>query len=273
MHPWPPRKDDEPLDWGDPPVEPPPPPSAGRSVRLGFSAVYDYLGTSLAVSLLTFVVVFFALSFLYVGLQRLPDPKLRAVGAMMTAVVLLAAPIVLGPFMAGLYTLARAMFQRDDPHIFDLFRGARKLARPAWALCYAETVITSVLVCDTLWLISRPSTAIKAAGVGAGYILLFWLMTAVYHWPLLVEQGKPLGTTLKRGVLLALANPFYSLAFALLTLVMTLGPALVFASFKNGPAILIPVSLLWGALLPALHTSAALEILRKYPDPNGSQDA
>jgi len=266
MMPWPPRGD-EPIDWGDEPVEPPPPPSAGRSIRLAFSAVYDYAGSTIAASLVAFVVFFSVWSLLFTGttmlLRRQPG------GVYLVGLVLLLAPILLGPLMAGLYTLARAMFRHDDPHPFDILRGARRLARPAWALGYLQTLVLTVLVSDLAFLMLRPETFLKFAGIIAGYGLLFWAMMMTYQWPLLVEQGTPLGLTVRRSFLLAALNPFYTLAVTLLVGFLLLGPILLFFSNASaGMVAMVVVSLFWGTLIPAIHTSATLEILRKYPDPS-----
>jgi hypothetical protein len=265
MMPWPPRGD-EPIEWGDDPVEPPPPPSAGRSLRLGVSAVYDYIGSSLVASLVAFVLFYIALALLFNGLFQLATPR-RGPGLALMAVVLLVAPSVLGPFAAGLFTLTRAMFRRDDPHVLDIWRGARRLARPALALGYTQMVVTTVLVSDVVFLLSRSGAAPKVIGVLVAYVTLLWTMMLVYQWPLLVDRGAPLMTTLRNSLVLSLASPFYSLVFALLTLALLIGPNQTFFGFRAGPAVLIPVALVWGALVPSLHTAAALEILRKYDGP------
>jgi hypothetical protein len=271
MMPWPPRRD-EPIDWGDAPIEPPPAPSAGRSLRLGASAVYDYIGSSLVASLVAFVLFYIALALLFNGLFQLATPR-RGAGLVVMATVLLVAPLVLGPFTAGLFTLTRAMFRRDDPHVLDMWRGARRLARPALALAYTQTVVTTILVSDVVFLLSRSGVAPKVIGVLVAYVTLLWTMMLVYQWPLLVERGTPLMTTLRNSLVLSLANPFYSLLFALLTLVLLVGPILTFFGFRAGPAVLIPVALIWGTLVPSLHTAATLEILRKYESPpDGTTD-
>jgi len=166
-----------------------------------------------------------------------------------------------------MYTLARAMFTRDDPHVLDILRGAVRYVRPALALGYTHTFVTTVLLCDVSFLFHRPAIAFKVASVLVGYILLFWLMMLNYQWPLLIEQRKPLKTTLFRSLLLAAHNPLYTLAITAFVLILVGLPVLCFFGCRNGPAALIPVSLLWAVLIAAVQTSATFEILRKYPDP------
>ncbi|HEY3414780.1 MAG TPA: hypothetical protein VGM51_17210 [Armatimonadota bacterium] len=264
---WPPRPDDTPINWGDEPVEPPPPPSAGRSIRLAFSSAYDYAGSAIASSIIAFVVYYTAVAILIGAFLRLGTTH-RQSGVFILGLVVLLGPIVLGPFTAGLYTLAHAMFNRDDPHVFDMWRGAVKHIRSSWALAYAQTLVTTVLVGDLYFLLTRPGVALKVIGVIVGYLLLFWLMMLVYQWPLLVEQGKPLKTTVLRSALLAAHNPFYTLAFCVVVLLMLALPLYLFVSYPAGAASLIPVSLMWSIIIASLHTSATLEILRKYPDPS-----
>lgn len=266
MMPWPPRGDEEPINWGDEPVEPPPPPSAGRSIRLAFGAVYDYAGSAIAVSLLAFVVFFTALSLLYQGADLVGKGP-RSGGVMLIGLVLMIAPLILSPLLAGLFTMARAMFLHDDPHPFDVARGMRRLARPAWALGYLQTLVNTILISDLGWLLTRPETAMKLFGIVVLYVLLFWSMMMTYQWPLLVEQEAPVPTLIRRSFLLAAANPFYTLGITLLIAFLLLGPIAIFFAFSFGPVVLVPVSLLWGMLICGLQTSATLEILRKYDEP------
>lgn len=264
MMPWPPRGDDEPIDWGDEPIEPPPPPSAGRSVRLALGAVYDYAGSTLAASLLAFVAFFTTFSLLYQGVALLL--RRASGGTYLIGLVLLLAPLVLGPLLAGLFTLTRSMFHHDDPHPFDIGRGAVRNARASWALAYLQTLVLTVLVSDMIFLLMRPETVLRLAAVLVGYILLFWAMMMTYQWTLLVDRDAPLRLTIHNSFLLAAGNPFYTLSITLLAGFLVVFPLGVFVGASFGPVILVPVSLLWGALIPALHTSATLEILRKYPE-------
>ncbi len=265
MMPWPPRGD-EPIDWGDDPIEPPPPPYARRSIRLAFSAVYDYAGSAIAASLLAFVAFFTAWSLLYQG-AALVGKEPRSGGVMLIGLVLMLAPLVLSPLLAGLFTLARAMLRHDDPHLFDIGRGMRRLARRAWALGYVQTLVNTILISDLGWLMARPEMPLKMAGIVVLYVLLFWSMMMTYQWPLLVEQDAPVSAILRRSFLLAAANPFYTLAVTLLVAFLLLGPIAFFFAFSFGPVILVPVSLLWGMLVSSLQTAATLEILRKYDEP------
>lgn len=265
MMPWPPREGNDPLDWGDDPIEPPPPPSAGRSIRLGLLAAYDYAGSSIAASLLGFIIASTVAWALLIVLNLWTNGY-RQASIFTLGLFLLLAPLVLSPFAAGMYTLARGMFTRDDPHVLDIPRGAVKHFRPALALGYTQVLATTVLLCDISFLLNRPGAAFKVMAVLLGYVLLFWTMMLTYQWPLLIEQRKPLKTTLVRSFLLAAHNPLYTLAITLFVLVFVGLPIYCFR-FPSGPAALIPVSLLWAILIGTIHTSATLEILRRYPDP------
>lgn len=268
MMPWPPRSN-EPIDWGDEPPEPPPKPSAGRSFRLGVAAVYDYAGTTLVASLIAFVVFYTALSLFFAGVLSLATPR-RGAGVLMIGWTLLLSPLILGPLTAGLFALTRAMFRRDDPRVRDIWDGIRRYARPALALAYFQTLVTTILLGDVIFLLSRPGAVLKVIGVLMAYVLLFWLMTLVYQWPLLVDRATPMLVTLRNAAVLALANPFYTLAFTVLMLVLLVGPvvcfSLVFYGYHFAAAVLVPVALVWGALVPSLLTSATLEILRNYAE-------
>lgn len=265
MMPWPPRGD-EPIDWGDEPVEPPPPPSARRSIRLAFGAVYDYAGSAIAASILAFVVFFTALSQLYQGLIYIAGGS-RIPGVMLLGTVLLVGPLLFGPLLAGLFTLARGMFRHDDPHLFDIWRGMRRLGFRAMGLGYLQTIVQTILISDLYWLLTRPQAPFKVAGILVFYVYLLWVMMMVYQWPLLVEQEAPVFTVVQRSFLLAAANPFYTLAIVALLAFLIVGPIVFFFRYSFGPVILVPVSLLWGMLISGLGTVATLEILRKYDEP------
>lgn len=259
-----PAYDDEPIDWGDAPPEPPPPPSAGRSIRLGFEAVYDYLGASIAASVLLFVVFSVPLSVLYAAAGRMANPATRLDGVVFLAAVLLIAPLVVSPLTAGVFVLVDNMRRHDDPHLLDIGRGAVRLAPPAIGLGYLQTFAFTVLLSDTLFLLARPETALKVCGILVAYATLFAAMTAFYSWPLLVQQNPGLKTLVYRSLLLAAANPFYTLALTLFLFLLCVGPVALFFGFRYGPAVLVPVSMLWGVLIPSLQAVATAEILRKY---------
>lgn len=263
---WPPRPDNEPINWGDPPVEPPPPPYAGRSIRLALSAAYDYAGSAIAASVLAFVVYYTTLVILFGSLLQLGTPQHQS-GVLVIGLLVLVAPLIAGPFTAGLYTLAHGMFTRDDPHFFDIWRGAVTHVRSAWALAYTQALVITILVSDLVFLLRKSGAPTKILAVLVSYVLLFWLMMMVYQWPLLVEQRKSLKTTLVRSALLAAHNPMYTFIFTTLALLLLALPLYVFFHYQWGPASLVPVSLMWSILIASLHTSATLEILRKYPEP------
>lgn len=263
----------EKIDWGDDPVEPPPPPSAGRSFRLGVSAAYDYMGTTILASAVSFALMFLPVAYGASWLVRLIDPEQRAASVRGLIVLLPLSTLILSPFIAGLYALAATMFRRDDPHFLTVFRQGKRLALGAWALGFTQLLVTVVLSADTVFLLTRPQMPFKLLGILTGYILLLWAMMATYHWPLLIEQEKPLRTTLYRAFLLTMANPWYTLITTFFFNVLLIGPILLVLTWQYGPAVLVPVSLAWGALLTCLQTSATLEILRKYDTPAEGEQA
>jgi hypothetical protein len=266
-----PAYDNEPIDWGDEPPEPPPPPTVGRSMRLGFEAAYDYLAATIAGSVLAFVLFSVPLSLVYGGIGRLAAPTTRADGVgllvavlMLASSVLFPSAVLLSPFVAGLYTLARNMRLHDDPHLIDIGRGARRLAGPAILLGCTQALVSIVLAGDILWMLLRPETALKLTAMALCYVAFFWLMMEGHHWPLLVEQNPGLRRVLYRGFLLAAANPFYSAGVACLTLALTVVPVVCFFAFRIGPVVLVPVSMAWGVLLACIQVTSTLELLRKY---------
>ena len=228
--------------------------------------MYDYLGTTVFVSVIAFAAFFLALSMVAAQLPALIHPAQRPSAVFVIVVTVLAAPIVLSPLTVGLFSIAQRMFRHDDPSVKVGLRGARELIGGSFALGYVQTIVAVVLISDAAFLLTLKPFAAKATGILAAYAFICWAMMAIYQWALLVEQKKSLRLTLYRSFLLTVANPGYTFVSAAFSGILLLGFLRLLFMWRYGVALMVPVSMFYGSLLPCLHTSATLEILRKYDD-------
>lgn len=111
-----------------------------------------------------------------------------------------------------------------------------------------------MLAADCLFFLSLRALPAVLAGVLFGYALLFWSITLLYQWPLLVEQETGARAVLKKSALMALDNIGFSLFTGALLLALTL----------LSWALVLPALLLWPAFAAFLQTRATRDLLRRY---------
>ena len=147
-----------------------------RGVREG----WDRLGLVIAVSL-TWTALFFGAVWVWLFLSiALPKPAGILLGA------LVAMSLLCGP-SAGAFTLAHKIGEREEVSYLDFWRGARKLWRPAFGLGLLHLCVATLFVVNLIFYANLKNIAGIAATVLCLYTLLFWLMMALYHLPILVR--------------------------------------------------------------------------------------
>jgi hypothetical protein len=236
-----------------------PPARLGRELLRGAREGWDRLGLVLAVSLTWTFLLFAAL---WVG-------ALLSFALSGMAGVVLGTLIVTGTLSgpsAGAFHLAHKIAAREEVSYLDFWRGAGKLWRPALGLGLAHLLVAALFVANLTFYLSLRNVAGTAATVLCLYTLLFWLIMAVYHLPLLVaqeagvfdEEGKPArrGTfaVLRRAFYLAFGTPFFTLGLFLILLCVT---AILMATG-------VAAALLWAGWLPLLITYPTRALLIRY---------
>jgi hypothetical protein len=236
-----------------------PPAKLGRELLRGVREGWDRLGMVLAVSLTWTFLLFAALWMGALLSFALPGLIGMALGALVVM------GILCGP-SAGVFHLAHKTGAREEVSYLDFWRGAIKLWRPAFVLGLTHLLVGTLFIANLSFYMSLRNVAGTAATVLCLYTLLFWLMMAVYHLPLLVaqeaglfdEEGKPArrGTfaVLRRAFYLAFGTPFFTLGLLLTLLLVT---ALLMATG-------VAAALLWAGWLPLLITYPTRALLIRY---------
>lgn len=164
------------------------------------------------------------------------------------------------PFVSGAHFVARkAAAQRpmvsDEPSTADLFSGAREFMLPSWALAFVQLLITFVILFGCWFYFSRGTLPFQLLSVLFLYFLFFWLMSSIYHYPILIEQRPGIVKILKRGFLLTIGSPGFTL---LVFLVIILIVVLCLISFMIG------AMALYAGLTSFVQTYAARELFIKF---------
>jgi uncharacterized membrane protein YesL len=193
--------------------------SSGATVRRGVRAAWDALGLVCAAS----ATVFASLALPpMVGLRLGALLRTGWVPGVLAAVALV---FVAPPLYAGACVLAHRAMEHDSPSYGTLWEGARRLYGRSVALGAVEALVALLLAANTAFYLTRHGLAWRVAGVFFVYLLLFWLTTCLYHWPLLVaghvglirrdDGGTPgVVAVLRNAFLLAASAPGYSVALA-----------------------------------------------------------
>lgn len=217
----------------------------GRALRKGFIETYDHLGYVVLVSFITFI------------LTAIVGSLMALVGRSSELIVvrmLLMVPAALVAFLCavGVYYYAGMFVYRERPVLSDTLAGIRLLVNPALKLFAVDIVISAVLAVDFAFFFSiftaGRNPIAGAVVIVVGYIVIFWMMMAIYHVPLLIaqqvlESGTSIKAVFRKSFLLTMGN-----------LGFTVGLFLVIIAL----AVLCAVPILIGMAFLFLGTSAFL---------------
>jgi len=197
------------------------PASLGNALKRGLGDLYDRLGMSMAGSFIWFLSTSAPIA---AGLELARRNVFASVPLSAAAAFLLGMPIT-----AGCYEMARRIVTRDDPSLGDLKKGFCELYWPSLKLTLFDLIITGVLLADAAFFLGRMgplkyvNTGLTlAVGTLFIYALLAWLMSALYHMPLLVWQRTGTLVILKRGFLLAMDNPGFTMGLLFGMMLLTI---------------------------------------------------
>jgi uncharacterized membrane protein YesL len=244
------RSPEDPLPAGQP--EDPPAPSAKLALKRSVAFCYDYLGLTVFGSLLTSLIIG-PVVVLILGLPIIvsPTPAAAALSAFLRVLLVLPLLTLVG---AALVHMARHMLDRSDPSLLDLPRSFAARGASALKLGLINALILGVLWADIAFFASMPSPAARLFLVPLLYLALFWLMMALYQFPLLVGQSMPPVRCVKQASLLVLDNPLFTLLMVFVIIVV----AGLSAVTRLPLVLVLPV---W---LAVVAESAFRELLRKY---------
>ncbi|MCX6345105.1 MAG: hypothetical protein NT018_08520 [Armatimonadetes bacterium] len=179
--------------------------SLARALKNGFLSAYDHLGYVVCASLICS-----ALSLAVYGLTVMSTGFLHGASRLLVFI-----PALLVAFIcaAGVFYYANMAAFEKRPAVIDTLMGARKLLVPAIELFFVDGFITAVLLVSSAFFVSRMGTGslYLAAALLSAYLLLIWLIVAMYHLPLLAAQldmesgPKPL-VIMRKSFLLTIDN-------------------------------------------------------------------
>lgn len=234
----------------------------GLALRLGARDTYDHLGALLVVSLAWALLVGAGVAggqSAAMALFSAAPPRLGALASV--ALCGLGFLAVGSPITAGVFRYTRQAAARQEPELFDLAWGFRRGLLPAWGLGLLQAGGAILLAGNCYFYLLQRWPVLVVIGAVFGYLLGFWLLAALYQWPLLVEQELAPVAALKKSALLVLDNFPYTLGLGLVVAVLTV---ICWITILGGV-------LLWSGAAAMLLTHATRELLRRYgilgPDP------
>lgn len=231
----------------------------GQSLRACVRAAWDRLGLVVAMSL-TWTVLLTCVLTLWRFLPHALPTLARNLTALIVAALILSAPT------AGACYVVHRLCTFEEVAYTDFWQGARRLFAPATRLGLFHTAVALVATVNVGFYLALRSPFGLVAALVCLYILLFWGMMAVYHFPLLVAQEmgvfdeperpakRGVRAALRRAFYLALGDPFPT--FGLLALLTLLTVAMFLLA--------IPFALLWLGTSAFLATYATRALLVKY---------
>ena len=173
-------------------------PAFSKTLKKWLLDSYDYIGLVLASSLLWFGIALGGFAAIKAGFGG----NLFALFASAALFYVL----LIAPMTAGVYLMAKKVVTRDEPSLLDILRGFRDYLKASWALGLAQVVITLLIAVNSWFYLTCGAVALKLLGILFAYMLLFWALSAVYHFPVLIEQRPGVLKVLERGVLLMMDN-------------------------------------------------------------------
>ena len=136
--------------------------------------------------------------------------------------------VVLGPPVTlGLYVIAQRVLDHDLVGFEDLWHTARGEFGRAWIWGAAQLVVYGVLGFNLLAYGNRSGVGVMALRDAWVVLLLVWFALNLYYWPLnLLQSDQRFFTTIGNAAKMALLNPGFTLAYALIALLFIAGSVL-----------------------------------------------
>lgn len=239
----------------------------GRTLKYGLRAAWDSLGFVCAISLTVFTIAMLPATAVIEALHA--GSVVVLVGAVL--VWLMSVP----PLFGGACYLVHRILSLDEPSYLHLWQGAMKMWGKSVLLGMTQAFVLGVLWANMLFYLHLGTPLFIVLAVTVFYLLLFWGMNCLYHWPLLVagevgiltrqDGGRSgLWAVFRNGFLLTFSSPGFT--FCLLLVIMALGTLL----FLSG----VGAALLLTGLFAFLITQAVRDQLVRFgvlpppPDPD-----
>lgn len=182
-----------------------------KALRKGFGAAYENMGYVVFVSFVCFLLAVLCAWVLgrIAGVIRIGVAEIALV---------IPGGLVVWLVSVGVFYYAKKVVYYEYPALADTITGIRVLLSPAVGLFAIDFLVTMLLVGDTVALFLRRGSAVwQFLGVVCGYLSVIWLMSCMYHLPLLVKQlemesGPRPVVVLRKSFLLMADNPGFTVS-------------------------------------------------------------
>lgn len=177
-----------------------------KILKKSFVDSYDYLSlTILSSSLATGIALVFLTILRFTPFGKYPP--FFFIGVLILYIFLIC------PIIAGAYAVSKKIVTHDDPSPRDIFTASREFLFPAWKLGSLQILITMLLVIVIWFYFTHGGIVFKIAGIAFSYLMLFWMLSSIYHFPVLIEQRPGVVIVIKRGFLLLMDNVGFTVSF------------------------------------------------------------
>jgi uncharacterized membrane protein YesL len=221
-------------------------PGFWKTLRRSLADSYDYLGLVLASSFLWLGVSLGVFAALIKIIARHP---IGLFGGLAVLYVFLVAPLA-----AGVYVMAKHIVTRNDPSILDVFRGLKSYYVDSMALGLAQALVTLLVLVNIWFYLTHGGIVLKVLSILFVYLLLVWMLSSIYHYPLLIEQRPGAMKVIKRGLLLTVDNVAFTAGVFFVIILLTCFCAVT----------LLGMPLLYLGMLSILQTRALRALFVKY---------
>jgi len=221
--------------------------SIRRALKFWVSDVYNNLGKGVLTNL-AWTACFIPCLLIGMRIKQNLSPQ--------TFLMLVAIFLLTSPALGGMFHLARKIVI-NDPYIEmrDFFEGAKKYWGKSLFLLAVSLIIPTLTAVAMIFYAQMTST--YSAGVIfwilSLWVLIFFLLTQVYLFPLMVSQKMALGAILKTSLLVALNNIGFTVIIVLVEFL------LLFLFFLTGLIFIGGVS-----TIVLLQTNAFVEVAKRY---------
>jgi len=236
-------------------------PGFWKTLKRWLGNSYDYLGLVIICSFIWFTI-------LLSGVSVIAKLEAGEISIIFFATLAAFYVLVIAPLTTGVFAVAKKIITHDDPSVLDILAGFREYLGPSWSLGFAQALITIMILANAWFYLARGGVALKAVGILVLYILILWALSAIYHYPILIEQRPGVLKTLKRGFLLSLDNTAFTLGMFFAIILLTCLCAVT----------LLGLPLIYMGALSVLQTRALRAVFVKYEllpperDPEAGED-
>lgn len=221
-------------------------------VKRSLRSVYDYMGMTMALSAIWFLIAFMPTALTFLVMLQVPAINSFVLFA-------LAASLLLGPFTAATYGMASAMVRGEYVEIRDFLRKLRAHYKRAVQVTAALLLILAILVIDLIFFMNSGTAWMQYLSILWVYFIAFWVLVAQYAYAVLVRQDRKALDVIKVAALLALDNVVASLIVAVASVLV------VVISLWLG----VPLLLFLAGTLAFLHCTAFEIVVAKYDRSSG----